>query len=62
MRRLILACFLSLPLFAADIPPLRGLRRTDLLQVKPGGMEKLAWPCHSVLDAVVVGWPCACLR
>ncbi len=37
MRRLILACFLSLPLFAADIPPLRGLSRTDLLQVKPGG-------------------------
>ena len=34
----------------------------SLLQVKPGGMEKLAWPCHSVLDAVVVGWPCACLR
>ena len=34
----------------------------SLLQVRAGGMKRLDWPCHSVLDAVVVGWPCACLR
>lgn len=34
----------------------------SLLQVRASGMKRLDWPCHSVLDAVVVGWPCACFR